>query len=280
MATSLLRSDPGSDPNKWAYVRDLDDAEVEVLRIAVEHCRKYARRVPIQLVYAGRRSFDDAVAALSSVSGLVGPTLAQNVEVAFVAFLLLWRLCLDHLRADLTTRFGDTSDRFRDFEKATNDCYDTSASYRLIEGLRNFVQHVDMPGIHFTRSKRLGRLPGEPAVVSELQMVLPREALLAWKKCPRLLRLDLQADSSPIPVVGLLDEAMAAFQNLVNKVAELDEPALRQHLAVIRRLVDEVAPAQPIVGDITNLHADRPSTFSLILFDDLLPFVRPMPRVG
>ena len=275
VSLSLLSSKPQTESKTWTYIRDLTPLEEGKVNDAITHCRRYARRVPVQLVYAGHRNLKHAVARFcdTSESRTDGRGRAQDVETALVGLLLFWRLCLDQVRADLSARFGKTSTQWATFVEATNRCYDESLGYRLAEGLRNFVQHVDMPGLTFARSAGRSR-SGEYRTASSCSIQLSPERLLNWKDCPRTLRNDLAMSSQSLSVVDLIDDAITAFGQLTREIASIDEPELDAHLGVLQSLVDEADPDQPILCDISGLGDDPPFNLELTMFDDLLPLLR------
>lgn len=124
-----------------------------------------------------------------------------------------------------------------------------------------------MPGISYSISQRRGSADNE-AVVTEVVVELQRDRLLAWDKCPRLLREDMATGTGPLPILDFLGDAMQGFVSLVEVVSSIDGPKLADHLARLQRLVDETAPDMPVLADIS------PGTrgggrIKMIRFDDL-----------
>lgn len=252
MPVSLLRE----DADGLTFMRHIGAGEEAALRTAIGHCRRYARRRSARFVSIGVATWADALTRLRqpmrSNDALVA---AHGVEDALVVLLSLWRMFVDHTRHDLSRRFGALSAPFQTFERATNQAYDDHAGYRLIEGLRSYVQHVEMPGLIVNRLERFGA-PGEPEVVVEASIRLPREGLLAWDRCPRLLRRDLESNKRPVPVEDLVADALEAFDVLVRVVREIDEPEINLHVIQLQRLVDEAVPGVPVLADVGALQPD------------------------
>ena len=91
-----------------------------------------------------------------NISALLdGGTHLVNRRIA--NFLTTARLYLDQLGHDLSKIYGKESDEYKNFKKSTNVEYDSVLGYRVMEALRNHVQHRSLPthGISFpmTRDK-------------------------------------------------------------------------------------------------------------------------------
>ena len=65
------------------------------------------------------------------------------------------RLYIDHTPHHLTAIFGDNSPEEQQFKSRRSTHYDNSLSYRLLEALRNYVQHRGLPLSGLRRNHRL-----------------------------------------------------------------------------------------------------------------------------
>jgi hypothetical protein len=274
---SLLRIGPSSDPQGKApaatltEIREVGDTELDEIQEAIKVVRARARPYTVQLVRTAWTTFDQTVVRLHGpLPGTTARVISSEIEVALVTLLLMWRLFLDHTRHDLSQRFGKPSSEYEKFETATNTAYDDHAGYRLLEGLRNYVQHVGMPGLHATANRRVGKA-GEPAVVTDVTIVLPRDRLLAYLRSSggqRLLRQDLEQGTDPLPILDLLKDAMQAFEELVQVLIEIDSPKLMQSLRKIKSLFDEATPGMAALADFSN-YTRNGGSLTLTRFDDL-----------
>ena len=84
---------------------------------------------------------------------LDGGTHLVNRRIA--NFLTTARLYLDQLAHDLSKIHGKASDTYKNFKKSTNVEYDSVLGYRVMEELRNHVQHRSLPthGISFPMTR-------------------------------------------------------------------------------------------------------------------------------
>jgi hypothetical protein len=68
-----------------------------------------------------------------------------NLDRQLVNLLSSMRLYLDHTDHGLSTMFGNPSDQLESVKKFKNTLYDKHVGYRLLEALRNHVQHCGLP---------------------------------------------------------------------------------------------------------------------------------------
>lgn len=266
---SLYRASRNSQALTLDEVRSVDPAEEQALQEAIRYCREYAERVPVRLVLVSRANLQEAVDRLQHEDSRHQTfRVAQQVDVALVSFLLMWRLFLDHVSHDLSQRFGKPSPEFDRFDQATHNAFDGHPGYRLVEGLRNYVQHVGLPPVTYTVSRRRGTA-GEPETVAEATVSLDRQKLVDWKKCSALLRKDLAAGQGPLPLLSLIDDAMEGFASLVAVVTQIDGPELAQHIELLQALVDEAAPDVPVLAEVSPGSVPGGANIKMIRFGDL-----------
>jgi hypothetical protein len=175
--------EPSTTPTSsvtWTEIREVDSTELTEIEGAISFARQYAQRYTVRLVYSGKAAFDQAFAKLHQpLPGSAAQMAADEIEVALVSFLLMWRLFLDQTRHDLSQRFGDQSAEYNQFKTAASAAYDARPGYRFVEGLRNYVQHVGMPGLRSSSVRRHGEA-NDPAIVTDATVVMPRESLLEY----------------------------------------------------------------------------------------------------
>jgi hypothetical protein len=146
------------------FVRCVDANEAEGIEAAARFCRKYATLPTYRLLSSSFRVWHQTFSrAVNAERNEWNPALAEDLLGAFVGWLLIWRLVLDQAEHDLSSRFGRNSDQQTQFRLARNEAYDSSQAYRIVEALRNLVQHREMPSLKLNRTKQLDRAVGETA---------------------------------------------------------------------------------------------------------------------
>lgn len=100
---SIFRAERDTDVLNLDAVRESSAAEEQELLESIRYCRAYAQRIPVQLVLTGHATVQELVYRLTQpMQQHRMLTATQEVEVNLVAFLLLWRLFLDHTSHDLS----------------------------------------------------------------------------------------------------------------------------------------------------------------------------------
>ena len=87
--------------------------------------------------------------------------ISEELLGAFVGWLLIWRLIVDQAEHDLSSRFGDNSSQLASFRLARKNAYDSSSAYRVVEALRNLIQHREMPSLTLNRNEALDHGTGQ-----------------------------------------------------------------------------------------------------------------------
>jgi len=143
-------------PTTTTFARCVDADEAEQINAAASFCRKYATLPTYRLLNSSFRVWKQTFDHVSSAKrGEWQPALIEDLLGAFVGWLLVWRLVLDQAEHDLSSRFGQNSDQLASFRLARNRAYDSSRAYRVVEALRNLVQHREMPSIRLSRKEGL-----------------------------------------------------------------------------------------------------------------------------
>lgn len=153
--------------------------------------------------------------------------LAMRTEANFTVrrrllnLLAAARAYIDHGVHDLkriVDRQGQPSVDFsKRFEKYTNDQYDTVFGYRLMEALRNHIQHRGIP-IYTSYDKRMVRVRGEHVLAYHVQAKLQVSEVLSDKKFKHDVLVELQAKGDMVdvtPFVRAYVEALGVIQRKV-----------------------------------------------------------------
>jgi hypothetical protein len=256
-----LKIDLGSCPD-WTlqsagatttFVRCVDADEVEQIKTAAGFCRKYATVPTYRLLNSSFRVWQQTLNRVANAkNGGWEPALAEDLLGAFVGWLLIWRLVLDQAEHDLSFRFGKSSDQLTKFRLARRTAYDTSSAYRVVEALRNLVQHREMPSLQLNRTRVLDRATGRP--VTKVSYRFPVSDLLNSPKCPAKVKNEFRGNPEmelELPVI--VDEAMTAINSVLVELVKISEPELITYINQLRRIFIE-ASGMPLL-----LRAKQPS---------------------
>jgi hypothetical protein len=272
MDRSLIKLgiDSASGMTTIRVMRPILEGEYNEVRSAISYCRTYSDRLSFRLVAGGKKNFDHAVDRLND--NLIEPEVRQaseEISVALVSFVLLWRLSIDQALTELSARFGKTSSQYTDFVQKTKDLYGSHPGYRLVEGLRNYVAHHGMPPI--SGQVTMERAPEtESGITSTFVLGLSKSKLLASDNIPRILKRDLEeSESDDLPLVELMEDAASAFATLVDQMIEFDRPELDAKLEILYSIFNETVPEVPAIADMSTSRKVK----KLLRFDDLFPLM-------
>jgi hypothetical protein len=192
----------------------------------------------------------------------------DRVDKELVSFLLVWRMALDHLASATSSWFGKDSKQWEAFEVGRRRAYDTHFGYRVVDAMRNRVQHQERPPLTHT----LLRYPytcdecDKEHADLDLAVSLPKEWFLS-SQCPRLLKQDLTAtDRDDIDIRAAVDESMQGFRDILYVMTMASDEA-PGHLASLVNVFDETEPLVPV---LVEWHIDgKPRATSLREFDSM-----------
>ncbi|WP_154663826.1 hypothetical protein [Saccharomonospora iraqiensis] len=261
----------------YRYIRALDNAEIEGIERAINFCRQYGERLPIKIVFTTYSSFCELIDQLLSSRELQTKSILDAIHAQVSAFCLFWTLFIDHSKADLSSRFGKESGAYLRFVRASNEAYDRHPGYRLVDGLRNYVQHVGLPNIAVSK-----QVKGEPPAFAEASVdvqvslvIQPLVAALVKRKEKKVLVADLESISSDtIDLVWYLNDAMSGFRYLVKVLGEIDGPELKQSATLLKSVLSETKGEFPAIQEIVIDHTSgKITSFNQIQFSDVLPLV-------
>jgi hypothetical protein len=168
------------------------------------------------------------------------PAVTEELLGAFVGWLLIWRLVLDQAEHDLSSRFGKASDQLARFRLARKNAYDTSTAYRVVEALRNLVQHREMPSLTLNRNETLDHATGQPR--TKLSYSFPAADLLNSPKCPARVKREFRdTPETKLDLAIIVDQAMAAIQPVLIELVKVSMPQLISHITELRTIFSETS---------------------------------------
>jgi hypothetical protein len=248
------------------YLRPLSDGEVDALSAAYEHFVRGREQPEVKQLFEAYQAWRGAPRAAASLTS-TGPLPMEIVEKALVTFLLVWRMTLDHLARAISSRFGKESRQFEAYTASRRRAYDTYFGYRVVESMRNLVQHQEKPPLeqtlerHAYTCKKCGQ---EHDDVRDLSVTLSP----AWlrKGCSATLKRELdELNTDSIDMRVAVEESMRGFENILHAVllSTHDGPA---HRAALVNVFEETSPDYPVLVECWSDEEGEPRV-SVCSFD-------------
>ncbi|MHC4398372.1 MAG: hypothetical protein ACYTG0_01690 [Planctomycetota bacterium] len=157
-------------------------------------------------------------------SELVSYTHLFNRRI--INLLTTCRLYIDHTPHHLNSIFGDDNPATRQFTEGLSSRYDSSLAYRLLEALRNYVQHRGLPLAGLRRNSRRTE-PGDPnaQLVLTIQFDLDTRLLIADPKFKRSVATELEQRQSRMDVRPMIREYIGLIAQVHRELRqEIDSP--------------------------------------------------------
>lgn len=150
------------------------------------------------------------------------------------------RLYLDQVRHHLSTMFGKESDEYEAFVDYTRSAYDERFGYRVLETLRNFVQHRGVPvgAAHDHWRSELANGTVEKRTTVRVYILL--DALASDRKFKKAVLWELQEiDGRKVELGPLVQEWMQTMGDLHAQTREAVADFLPRWRSQIQDAVDE-----------------------------------------
>jgi len=212
-------------------VRLLSDAEAEAYLADVRLLWKFERsREASYIVTANASSFLETVRTIrglnyaTSIDNAVRARWGLEANRHLANFLTAFRLFDDHTRSRLSDAYGDGSRELADYVAMTKSAYDSSAAYRILWKLRNFVQHVGfaVQGVAYGASNERAALPG--AYLCDV--VARRGHLLLRSDDWGSAHADVEALPDAFPLDPMVEEVASTVRRLDTDIRERERPAI------------------------------------------------------
>ncbi|MCA1718277.1 MAG: hypothetical protein LC781_16135 [Actinobacteria bacterium] len=178
----------------------------------------------------------------------------RDIDTKVSNFLRAFRSFLDQSQKNLEDRYGKGKAQVKAFEKATNKAYDSSFSYRLLDQVRNYTQHVGsaVHNIPFGSHAAPGR---REETEHYLRVELDRDKFLAWRK----LKASVREEAKRLPSRIELSEHI---KNVAHAVQEINVMIVAQQVFELQghahRVIDLVRPLKAWEGIPVILHMKLP----------------------
>jgi hypothetical protein len=254
-ASTLLRL-----PNDQDRFQDVLQAFVEYMDVAAYH----------KDLLRDHRNFNGAV-------------LRRELNSRLSNYLRAARAFVDHSDKALCDRYGENSTQRSAFIAATREVYDGRFSYRLLEQVRNYTQHVGEAIEHISYGWR-ALDPETRAEEAYLDIYFDRDRILEWmerKKLKASFRPELAQQPEKIPVTEQLQGTTGCI-NYLNRVVIMQQ--LEDFEAAAEHIEGVIAPLREMGGtpviytfEVPEMKGGEPGTFNLQVADwipaDLARFV-------
>jgi hypothetical protein len=186
-------------------IRDLSDDEYE-------HCSKATKRLakwqheeqPYRALVNAHRQFVTALYTLSRRhergEHLYELQVQSEMNERASHFLHAWRAFLDQSSRTLSSHYGTNSEQVKRFKESCSSEYDESFSYRFLDQLRNYTQHVGQAVGHVSLASNMGEV-GDPSTDRyRLEVNVVRDSLLGWSSLKGAVRKELETLPLRIPL--------------------------------------------------------------------------------
>jgi len=223
------------------FVRCVSADEAERIKTAAGFCRKYATMPTYRLLSSSFRVWQQTYQRVAHAKrGEWSPAVTEELLGAFVGWLLIWRLILDQAEHDLSSRFGKDSDQLARFRLARKNAYDASTAYRVVDALRNLVQHREMPSLTLDRNETLDHATGQPT--TRVSYSFPVTDLLNSSKCPATVKREFRGTpETRLDLAIIVDQAMAAIQPILLELVKVSVPQLITYITELRTIFSEAS---------------------------------------
>lgn len=250
---------PQGKPVNFEVVRDFSPQEYQEYRASAERLLQWmfenqaARAVQeaCQEYEATVGRYHTAYVNRECIDGL---SLSRDINTKVSDFLRAVRSFLDQSKKNLEDRYGKGSAQVEAFVNATHKEYDASFSYRLLDQVRNYTQHVGdaVHNIPFGSCAAPG-LPNETE--HYLRVELDRDKFLAWRKLKRTVREEVKMLPPKIELSEHLKSVAGSIQEIHVTVIAQQVFELQRHA---RYVLDLVQPLKAKGNIPVILHAELP----------------------
>jgi hypothetical protein len=224
----------------------IDPIHYETIR---EHKANLIRSLEIEerfdILLGNYREFEEDILKMALRHAVI-PTQQANdchsqrreVNRRIANFLSSARLYLDHLRHDIKSIFGADSTPVKGLKVNISAQFDSSFSYRLMEALRNHVQHRGLAAPSFSVNHQLTELRPGAQVACTVTPQMVKRYLLADSKLTAKIRAEIEALPDSTDLKPHIREYMGCLNRINNQVRALIQAGLPEWEATIRKTID------------------------------------------
>ena len=142
--------------------------------------------------------------------------------------------------------------------QARRDAFDVHRGYRVVEAMRNLVQHREMTPFNLNRNRQLDRQAGQ--VINNIEVVFPVSWLLESSKCPAKIKSEFKDSSAEMPsMIDIVDDAMSGFHEIFSDACHNQSSGMMESVNLLRQISGEAHPGLPVL-----LRIKRPEAGAII----------------
>ena len=186
------------------------------------------------------------------------------------------RLYTDQVRQNIRLIYGKGSDQYTKFKKALSQEYDSNFSYRLMEALRNYVQHRDLP-VHILR-KHNSIVKREPLFVRKnvIQVYAKVDYLRADSNFKKSILSEIEGfeDSESLELIIRIREYLSSLGKIHEKVRKLIKPDITLWEEIIKNIIDMNDKESDTPGGLKAIKIDSQTNKIIHQFDIFYDFIQ------
>lgn len=181
---------------------------------------------------------------------------SNNINRKLINLLSACRLYLDHCIHHLSNIYGNQDERLEAVKNQKKAEYDSTKGYRILEALRNYVQHRGFP-VQEVRYDRSRIEDGEKwEILFSVTPYIKPEVLREDKKFKSAVLEELMTMGENIDLKELTREFITSIGNVHKKVREILRDDIRQWEAQIYKCI-QTFKNEANIHDITGLGVVR-----------------------
>jgi hypothetical protein len=264
VAPSLCVMRTEGDQSYLTAIRDLSADEHA-------HCLKATKRLtkwqheehPYRALVNAHRQFVTALYTLSRRhergEPLNGLQVQSEMNERVSQLLHAWRAFLDQSRQTLSSHYGTDSEQVKRFKESCSSEYDGSFSYRFLDQLRNYTQHVGQAVGQVSLASSMGEF-GDPSTDRyRLEVSAVRDSLLGWSKLKGAVRKDLDTLPARIPLEPHVNALMQSNHRIHQVAVAQQVPDLLESAQAILSLTGPAVRAAgvPCIFDFDAVMTER-----------------------
>lgn len=207
----------------------------------------------------------------------------NKINRRIVNLLSACRLYLDHSMHHLSNIYGKKSTHIKTINKIRSKEYDSKLGYRVLEAMRNYVQHRGFPIHKWTyNSKRVERQDKDQLLFTLTPFIKVQE-LQEDKKFKSSVLIELEKIGSEIDIKPLVREYMSGIANVhegIRAILQKDILSWEETLfTCIDKFKENTSPEESILGLSAVITEDRGTYTGIVpIFTDFIEHRRELEK--
>jgi hypothetical protein len=252
------------DQSYLTAIRDLTADEHDRCSKATKRLTKWQHEEqPYQALINAHRQFVTALYTLSRRhergEQLDELQVQSEMNERVSQFLHAWRAFLDQSRRTLSSHYGTESEQAKRLTESCSSEYDGYFSYRFLNQLRNYTQHVGQAVGHVSLASSIGEF-GDPSTDRyRLEVSAVRDSLLGWSGLKGAVRKELETLPARLPLEPHINALMQSNHRIHQVAVAQQVPDLLESAQAILSLTGPVvrAAGTPCIFDFGAVMTER-----------------------